>query len=218
MEKKKFILLNKILSICIGAIILFGGIAVMIRCDVGLSPLDSINQVFSDLFAISVGDVNFIASIVFFIALLIFKNKRMILRDYFVLVYIVISSWLLNLFLYDIFGNLVIEGYLLQLIIYIIMIPVTAFGVVLIVKTKLITPPLEGLCLAISENAKISFGMIRWIADGILILVVIGTTLIFNLHWYIGIGTIAALILYGPLLDFFQKPADKFLKLLHIDF
>lgn len=218
MKNKNITFIKKLISIFIGALILFAGIAIMIRCNVGLSPLDSINQVFSELLVIPVGDVNFIISIVFFIALVIYKNKAMKFSDYIVLLYIVLSSLLLNFFAYYVFQNLVIENYIIKMIMYVVMIPVTAFGVVLIVRTKLITPPLEGLCIAISEKSRISLGKLRWIADGILIVISIIMTLIFNLHWYIGLGTLFALFIYGPSLDILQKPTSKLLKLLHLDY
>lgn len=69
----------------------------------------------------------------------------------------------------------------------------------------IISMPLEGVCLALSNKTNINFGRVRQYADVVLIALVLIFTFVFSTQLTLREGTILLMIIYGPLLDRFMK-------------
>ena len=75
-----------------------------------------------------------------------------------------------------------------------------------------VTFALEGFCMALTDIIPVKFHVVRQAADVISVLIVVILTLIFNISWSIGIGTILGMLTFGPTLGIFMKIFKPILK------
>ena len=100
--------------------------------------------------------------------------------------------------------NLQVSNYFEQLILCIISCIILAFGIFLLIKTRLTYLPLEGLVIAISQTFKKEFGKIKISMDSIMVIIGVVSSFIFFSE-LIGIreGSIIAALSIGALIKFF---------------
>lgn len=101
--------------------------------------------------------------------------------------------------------NLHPSNYMEQLILCLISCIILAFGIFLMVKTRLTYLPLEGLVVVITQTFKKEFGTIKISMDSLMVIIGITSSIIF-FYELVGIreGSIIAAILIGALIKFFS--------------
>lgn len=207
-------ILQKILVYIIGAILLYGSIALMVKTNIGMSPFDAFSLVISRLLNIEFGYATMIVNSVTFLIHWILLNKKFPKREYLQVFLIIGAGFLINFFSDYIFVHLPLNHYFLRLLIFIFAIPVLSIGILLMLNAELMSTPIEGFSQTIAFRSKQSLGLVRWLVDGLLVVMVVILTLLTRQPWTIGLGTLIMLLAFGPSLDLMKRPVISFLKIM----
>jgi len=207
---------KQISTFALGAIILYFALAFMVLSDIGLTPYDSAILTLGYLFNIEYGYACMaVGSLMLLIHILILKKKFPV-RELLQLIVIFGGGFLMNFFVYDLLAEIVLGSLFVRIIVFTAMVPLVAFGCLIIMNADLMSTTLEGLSLTIAKKTHSTLGIVRWIADGFFLVVSIALTLIFKLEWTIGIGTAIGFILFSPMLDILKRPTLRFLRFIHM--
>ncbi|MHC1684683.1 MAG: YitT family protein [Clostridiaceae bacterium] len=200
---KKFIHQIIILAICV--IITGFGASLTMKASLGIGAYDAAAMSVSQLLIIKVGTVAmcFNISCVLFQVLILRKEFKPI--QFLQIGISILLGTVVNFFLYSILGQLAVSTYILRLILFILGIIICAFAVAIIMAINIVSMPLEGFCMAISNKININFGKIRQYADVVSIVIAVILTLVFGSSLTLREGTILGMIMFGPLLDKFMN-------------
>lgn len=207
-------LFQKLLVYIIGAILLYGSISLMVKTDIGMSPFDAFSLVISRTLAIDYGYATMIVNGVTFASHWLLLKKKFPAREYFQLLLIFGAGLMINFFSDVVFAQLALTNYVIRLLIFVLAIPVMSIGILLMLNAELMSTPIEGMSQTIAKKSNRSLGLIRWLVDGVLVILVIVVTLITKQAWTIGLGTLIMLIAFGPSLDLMKRPVLSFLRVL----
>ncbi|MFV0395607.1 MAG: hypothetical protein ACK5LC_14675 [Coprobacillaceae bacterium] len=132
----------------------------------------------------------------------------------------VLFGTIVNIVLYDILGNITIDSYAMQIVILILGQAIMAFAVGCVMVINMVTFPVEGACMAISEKFNKKFHIVRQLVDVIAVLITLVLVFILNEPLVVREGTIIGVLMFGPLMGIFMKlmtPPFKKMKLMYIE-
>lgn len=207
---------KQISTFALGAIILYFSLAFMVLANIGLTPYDSVILTLGHLFNLGFGSACMAVGSMMLLTHILILRKQFPVRELLQLVVIFGGGFLMNFFIYDLLAEIELGSLFVRILVFTAMVPLVAFGCLIIMNADLMSTPLEGLSLTIAKKLHSTLGIVRWVADGIFLVASIALTLIFKLHWTIGIGTAIGFILFSPMLDILKKPTLRFLRFLHM--
>lgn len=119
---------------------------------------------------------------------------------------------LVNFFYYDVLSQLAVPAYSLSIVFLLIGNGINAAAVALILSLNIVTFPVGGLVLAVSQVTNSAYGKCRQGLDGICILIIL--ILVFGFHGEMTLreGTIVSMLMFGPLVDRFMSLFQIYLK------
>lgn len=208
---------KKISTLVIGVLIISFGASLAIKAAIGLSAWDAMGLTVSNISKIKVGTVAilFNGSCIFMQMLMEKRKFRPV--ELFQFLNVILIGTFINMFTYNIFVNWEITYYITRLFVAIAGFAICALGVSIVLESKFIRNPLEGVCQLVSERLqKTSMGRFRQLLDFVFIAVVLILSFIFKEEIAIREGTLIAMIIFGPLLDFYKKPVGKVIDKLKI--
>ncbi|MDF2821231.1 MAG: hypothetical protein K0R15_1672 [Clostridiales bacterium] len=208
---------KKIITLIVGVLIISLGASLTIKAAIGLSAWDAMGVTVSKIIKIKIGTVTiFFNGSCIFVQMLMEKKKfRPIELFQFLNVFLI--GTFINMFIYNIFNNWEITYYAVRLLVGVVGFAVCAFGVTIVLESKFIRNPLEGVCLLVAERLqKITMGRFRQLLDIVFIAVVLLLSFVFKEEIAIREGTLICMIIFGPLLDLYKKPVRKIIDKLKI--
>ncbi len=211
---KKYV--NPWLTFILGALILYNGLALMIMANVGMSPFDAFTKTISQIVGVQYGTAGMIIGGTFFLINLLMLGKKFPVRELAQVVIFIGGGFVMNFLVGVLYKDVVFSSLWLSIVIFTLMTPTVAFGCLLIFEAQLMTTPLESLCATIGQRVHLTLGIVRWIADGIFLVVTLILILLLDLPWSLSFGTVISLALFGPLLDLLKKPASAFVHFLRL--
>jgi uncharacterized membrane protein YczE len=187
------------------------GVSFSIKADLGVSPVNSLPYIISEISKISMGTCIIIVFGFFMVLQMVILRKEYKWKDLLQIVFSTIFGYFVNV------TNLLTKGitaasYPIQLLLLVISIIMIGAGIAMYVDADLVPMPMEGLVIAISKKTeKLKFHQIKIILDSLEVAVGIALSLIV-LGRLIGIreGTIITAVFAGKLVSVFQskiKPA-----------
>lgn len=200
---KKFIHQIIVLAICV--IITGFGASLTMKASLGIGAYDAAAMSVSQLLIIKVGTVAMCFNISCVLLQILVLKKEFKPLQFLQIGISILLGTVVNFFLYSILGQLSVSAYPARLMLFVAGIIICAFAVAIIMAINIVSMPLEGFCMAISNKLNINFGKIRQYADVISIAVAIVFTLLFGSALTLREGTILGMIMFGPLLDRFIK-------------
>lgn len=214
---KPNLLFKRILIYCTGLLILAFGVSISILSDLGVSPVNSVPYVVSNIINVELGTcVTIFLSIFLVLQILILRKEFK-----FIEILQIFCSFLFGIFV-DFTNSLVKshipapENYFHSLILLIISIFLVALGVLLYLKANLILLPCEGIIKVISEKKSYRFATVKMIFDIFVVTLAIVLSLVF-LNKLEGVreGTIIAAFGVGLAMKLIEKIINKlsFLKI-----
>ena len=78
-------------------------------------------------------------------------------------------------------------------------------GCSLVLETHLMRTPMEGCIQLIADRIGTTQGKLRQKIDVALVVISVAITLLFGVEWTLREGTIIAMLIFGPLFDFWKK-------------
>ena len=180
------------------------GISFSIKADIGVSPISCVPYIYSLKFPLSIGEFTIILNALFMVIQIAILRKKYNIVQLVQLPAIIVFGYCIDIAM-PLVENLNPINYMEQLILCLIACVVLAFGIFLVIKTRLTYLPLEGLVLVISQTFKKEFGKIKISMDSLMVVIGVISSFIF-LNELVGIreGSIIAALLIGALIKFFS--------------
>lgn len=209
MQRSKFntSVFSRILLYLVGAVLLGFGIVLCVKCQMGVSPINSVPYILTYLTPLSLGTLSILFYLVN-IALQLILSER---KDYISILLQLPVSFLFG-FVIDIWGALLpfAENIVMQIVCLCASLFFTAFGIMLLVTAQLVPDPPTGAVQAISRASKKAMGNIKIIYDSSCVVISLLISLL-GTHRIIGFGlaTIVSAICVGRILAFLQGTVGK---------
>lgn len=219
-EKEKIFNVNfmrRILVFTVGLFIMAFGVTFSVKANIGVSPISCVPYIYSLKFPLSIGEFTIILNTLFMLIQIAILRKNYNIIQLVQFPAIIVFGYCIDITM-SIFENLHPTNYFTQLILCLFACIVLAFGIFLVIKTRLTYLPLEGLVLVISQTFQKEFGKIKISMDSLMVFIGFISSFIF-LHELVGIreGSIIAALSIGALIKFFSLKIPNIEKWLSSD-
>ena len=209
MQMKKIETLNinfmkRVLVFIVGLCIMAFGVSFSVKAGIGVSPISCVPYIYSLYFPLSIGEFTILLNAIFMLIQIAILRKNYKLIQLVQLPALIFFGYCIDVTM-SMVKNLNPSNYMEQFILCILSCLVLAFGIFLVVKTRLTYLPLEGLVMVISQTFKKEFGTIKISMDSLMVIIGITSSIIF-FYELVGIreGSIIAALLIGALIKFFS--------------
>ena len=185
------------LALVVGLFFMGFGVCLIIKSNLGTSPISSVPLILSYIFPLSLGAFTFLLSLLF-----IFLEIIIAVTDFKSIIFFQLFVGPVFGFFIDIcmilFGKINVTYYPSKLFILLLGCIVLSLGIVIQVKANVVMNPGEGLVRAIAKKTNRKFGTIKTLFDSSLVIIAFMLSLLF-LHGVNGIreGTIISAIIVG---------------------
>lgn len=199
----KFIKQIIVLAICV--IITGLGASLTMKASLGIGAYDAAAMSISKTLIIKVGTVAMCINIFCVLLQIIVLKKEFKPIQFLQIGIAVLLGTVVNFFLYNIWSQITVSAYAVKFMLFLSGIIICAFAVSIIMAINVVSMPLEGFCMALSDKINVNFGKVRQYADIVSIGVVLIFTFLFSTQLTLREGTIVGMIIFGPLLDKFMN-------------
>ena len=207
MKNEKIINQNFIKRIIVfisGLFIMALGITLSVKADIGISPISCIPYVYSQKFALSIGEFTIILNTSFMLIQMLILRKKYDILQLVQFPAVIFFGYCIDTTM-ALFENLYTINYMQQLGLCLLACMFLAFGILLLIKTRITYLPLEGLVLILSQTFNIEFGKMKISMDSLMLTIGIISSLVFFSE-LVGIreGSVIAALLIGALIKFYS--------------
>lgn len=185
--------------------------AFTLKSGIGVGAWDAMAKSVSDLIHIEVGTMGMIFNCACVVGQIFILRKKFKWIQLLQIPLSVLLGTVINFVFYELL-LFPFDSFIGGIVMYMIASTVCAFGVAIVMLLDEVTFALEGFCMALTELMPVKFHIIRQSADVLSVLVVVILTLIFDISWSIGVGTILGMLTFGPTLGIFMKLFKPILK------
>ena len=198
-------LTKKIFLTILGILLVYSAVAFALKAAIGVLPVDAAITSVATLIGMKVGTFSMLFHGSFFVGQILIEKKNFRKTELLQLLYITLGGSVLNFFLYVVLKNVTFTAYPLRLIVCILSFVVSSFGCSLVLETHLMRTPMEGCIQLIADRIGTTQGKLRQKIDIALVIISVAITLLFGVEWTLREGTIIAMLIFGPLFDFWKK-------------
>ncbi len=196
-------------TVLVGVVILDFGVALSVIANVGMGTYDGLSATLADVLHMEIGTFSILLNYLLITAQIALEGKRFQKSQLLQYPNVFLSGAILNLLIYTIFKGVVFESYTVRLTVSCLSNIARALGVMLILESNFIRSAMEGLVQIVCDKKNWRLGRAMQIMDAVYIAVSLLLSLIFKTPFRIREGTVAAMLLFGPLLELFRKPIRK---------
>jgi uncharacterized membrane protein YczE/cytidylate kinase len=196
--------LKRVLVFIIGLFIMALGVSLSVKADIGVSPISCVPYIYSLKFSLTIGELTIILNSLFILIQIIILRKKYNIFQLVQLPAVILFGYCIDIAM-ALSKNLQPSNYIEQLFLCLLACVILAFGIFLVVKTRLTYLPLEGLVIVISQTFKKEFGKIKISMDSLMVIIGLISSYVF-LSQLEGIreGSIIAALLIGTLIKFYS--------------
>ena len=188
------------------------GSSLILKAGIGVGAWDALSKCAAQLCGIKIGTLGMMTNSLCVIGqiLLLKKAFKPLQLLQFGMAFLLGS--LVNFFYYDVLSQLAVPAYSLSIVFLLIGNGINAAAVALILSLNIVTFPVGGLVLAVSQVTNSAYGKCRQGLDGICILIIL--ILVFGFHGEMTLreGTFVSMLMFGPLVDRFMSLFQIYLK------
>lgn len=207
LEKKKIFNANiakRVTIFIVGLFIMSFGVTLSIKADIGVSPISCIPYVYSLGIPLTVGEITIILNALFVLVQIAIARKNYNIFQLVQLPAVIVFGYCIDITMF-LSTNLISSNYIEQLILCILACVVLAFGIFLVVKTRLTYLPIEGLVIVITQTYKAEFGKVKISIDSTMVILgIISSFALLNSLQGIREGSIIAALSIGALIKFYS--------------
>lgn len=204
-------IIKRTMIFILGLIVMSFGVSLSVKADLGVSAISCVPYVYSLKLPLTLGELTILLNILFIIAQIAILRKNYKIVQLVQLPAVIVFGYCIDFTMF-ILSSLQPTSYIEQAILSLSACAFLAFGVFLLLKTRLTYLPLDGLVITISQAFKKEFGKVKISTDSSMVFFgVISSFLLLGHLEGIREGTIAAALLVGGLIKFFNA------KILFID-
>ena len=181
------------------------GVALTLKAGIGVGAWDALIASISGISDIPIGTVGIVLNFICIFAQIIIlrSNFRKIQLLQFPIS--VLFGVVINFMLYEVFSMLTLDSYAIQLGTLLLGYGIIAFSIAGIMVMDLISFPVEGFSMVISDLIHKKFHVIRQLVDVFSVITALLLIFIFHKPLVVREGTIIGVIIFGPLLGVFMK-------------
>ncbi|QKF82784.1 cytidylate kinase family protein [Halarcobacter ebronensis] len=195
---------KKLIIFTIGLFIMALGVSLSIKADIGVSPISCVPYVYSLGLPLTVGELTILLNIFFIMLQIAVARKNYNIFQLVQLPAVIVFGYCIDITMYFI-TNLIPTNYIEQLLLCIIACITLAFGIFLLVKTRLTYLPIEGLVIVLVQTFKLEFGKVKISIDSTMVIVgVLSSFVLLNSLQGIREGSIIAALTVGVLIKFYN--------------
>lgn len=198
-------MLKKIARTILGILLIYSAVAFAIKASIGVLPVDAAITSIAILIGMKVGTFSMLFHGSFFLGQIAIERKNFRKTEFLQLLYITLGGSVLNFFLYTVLKDVSFSSYPLRVIVCLAAFAVSSFGCTLVLETRLMRTPMEGLIQLLADRMNTTMGSLRQKIDIALVIISVAITLIFGVEWTLREGTVIAALLFGPMMDFWKK-------------
>lgn len=187
--------IKKYIIFLFGILVMTSGVSLTVKSEIGAGAYDSINFGLSELLKINVSIAIWITSFIVVIITSIIRRSFLKLTTFVTAIIVGCSTNMWVVIINNIGFNTIFE----KVFAFLLGICLVATGIAIYIIPKLPANPTDDLMVALTEEKGISIMKAKLIIDTTCILIA------FVLKGPIGIGTIIATVLIGPLIDIINK-------------
>lgn len=179
------------------------GVAFSVKADIGVSPISCVPYIYSLEYPFTIGETTILLNAIFVVIQIALLRKRYDPIQLVQLPAVIVFGYCIDITM-AIVENLDPTNYIEQLILCLFACVVLAFGIFLLIKTRLTYLPLEGLVITIMQKFSQEFGKIKISMDSLMVIIGVVSSYIF-FETIVGIreGSIIAALTIGALIKFF---------------
>lgn len=203
----------RVLFYCIALFFMALGVAFSANSDLGISPVNSLPYVISDIVKMQPGTCVTIVFCFYILVQIILLGKEFNPINLFQIVFSTIFGYFVNFTKWMVGDFLLPGGYIGRLGMQVIGIILVAFGVFLYLDVDLVPMPMEGMTMAIAKKVGKPFPKVKTVVDCTVVLIgVILTITCLHLIPFrdpgvrIREGTILAALVTGKVIEIMRKP------------
>jgi len=180
------------------------GVAFSVKADIGVSPISCVPYIYSLQYPFTIGETTILLNAIFVVIQIALLRKRYDPVQLVQLPAVIVFGYCIDITM-AIVKNLDPSNYIEQLILCLFACVVLAFGIFLLIKTRLTYLPLEGLVITIMQKFSQEFGKIKISMDSLMVIIGVVSSYIF-FETIVGIreGSIIAALTIGALIKFFS--------------
>ena len=198
-------MIKKIARTILGILLVYGAVAFALKAGIGVLPVDAAITSIALLIGMKVGTFSMLFHGSFFVGQIIMEGRNFKKTEYLQLLYLTLGGYVLNFFLYTVLGNVTFSFYPLRVLVCIMAFAVASFGCMLVMETHLMRTPMEGCIQMLADRMGTTMGKLRQKIDIVLVIISVAISLVFGVEWTLREGTIIAMVIFGPMLDFWKK-------------
>lgn len=193
---------KRLFAFIAGLLIMSIGVALSVKANIGVSPISCVPYIYSLRFPLSIGEFTILINALFMIIQMLILRK-----DYKMFQLVQLPAIIFFGYCIDTAMLLVVDlnptTYIIQFILCLVSCVVLAFGILLVVKSRLTYLPVEGLVVVIAQTFQKEFGKVKISMDSMMVITGVISSIIF-LHEIVGIreGSIIAALSIGALIKF----------------
>jgi len=194
---------KRILVFIVGVFIMAFGVTFSVKAQIGISPISCVPYIYSLRFPLTIGEFTIIFNTLFVLIQIAILRKEFNIIQLVQLPAIIVFGYCIDITMWMVDG-LNPTNYFVQLILCLIACAFLAFGIFLLIKSKITYMPLEGLVLVIAQKFQKEFGKMKISMDVLMLTIGIISSFIF-LHELVGIreGSLIAALSIGALIKYF---------------
>ena len=196
---------KKIARTILGILLVYGAVAFAIKAGIGVLPVDAAITSIATLIGMKVGTFSMLFHGSFFLGQIIMEGRNFRKTEYLQLLYITLGGYVLNFFLYTVLRIVTFTFYPLRVLVCILAFACASFGCIMVIETHLMRTPMEGCIQMIAERIGTTMGKLRQKIDVALVIISVLISLVFGVEWTLREGSIIAMVIFGPMLDFWKK-------------
>ncbi len=195
---------KRIAVFILGQFVMALGVSLSVKANLGVSPISCVPYVYSLTMPLSLGELTILLNLVFIAAQMAVLRKNYQWAQLVQLPSVIVFGYCID-FTMHLLSSLTPTSYVAQVFWCLMACSVLAFGIFLLLKTKLTYLPLDGLAVAISHTYHKEFGKVKISLDSSMVIIgVISSFAFLNRLEGIREGSVVAALLVGALIKFYS--------------
>ena len=195
---------KRIVVFILGQFIMALGVSLSVKANLGVSPISCVPYVYSLTMSLSLGELTILLNLVFIVSQMAVLRKNYQWAQLVQLPSVIVFGYCID-FTMHLLSALSPTSYVAQVFWCLVACCVLAFGIFLLLKTRLTYLPLDGLAVAISHTYHKEFGKVKISLDSSMVIIgVISSFAFLNRLEGIREGSVVAALLVGALIKFYS--------------
>jgi len=195
---------KRIVVFILGQFIMALGVSLSVKANLGVSPISCVPYVYSLTMSLSLGELTILLNLVFIVSQMAVLRKNYQWAQLVQLPSVIVFGYCIDVTMH-LLSSLSPTSYVAQVFWCLVACGVLAFGIFLLLKTRLTYLPLDGLAVAISHTYHKEFGKVKISLDSTMVIIgVISSFTFLNRLDGIREGSVVAALLVGALIKFYS--------------